>query len=218
LRRRFIRRRQRSRRLKADRTLTGFFKRAYWMSDNSGNVILVDVFDREAGSLGKLEAHRRPRLHRAFSIFLYDGSRLLLQKRAAGKYHSGGLWTNSCCSHPRAGEALMEAAARRLGEELGLEAPLVEIASFVYYHKFAEDLYEYEFDHVLAGAYGGPVSPDPEEASQVEWVDGGELATGLLERPEAYSAWFRTAAPIALAWLRTGRPRRGAPKDSSNNT
>ena len=164
-------------------------------------LILVDVYDKAVGSAGKARAHREGLLHRAFSIFLCDGDRLLLQRRAEGKYHSGGLWANSCCSHPRVGEALFDAAARRLREELGAACPLAEVGSFVYYHKFTDGLYEYEFDHVLLGRYAGPVRPNPEEISETEWVEAGRLAGDLLRRPERYSAWFRTAAPMVLGRL-----------------
>ncbi|MDR3353761.1 MAG: isopentenyl-diphosphate Delta-isomerase [Synergistaceae bacterium] len=164
-------------------------------------IVLVDIYDRERGGMDKDAAHREPHLHRAFSIFLFDGDRILLQLRAAHKYHSGNLWTNSCCSHPRVGEDLRSAAPRRLQEELGVLAELREIASFVYYHQFADDLYEYEFDHVLIGEYNGPLNPNPEEVAEVLWVTRDSLALDLLERPKAYSAWFRTAAPIVLGHL-----------------
>ena len=164
-------------------------------------IVLVDIYDRERGGMDKEAAHRQPHLHRAFSIFLFDEDRILLQRRAAHKYHSGNLWTNSCCSHPRVGEDLLTAASRRLREELGVSARLREISSFVYYHRFTEDLYEYEFDHVLIGEYHGSLSPDPEEAAEVLWVTRDSLALDLLERPKAYSSWFRTAAPIVLGFL-----------------
>ncbi|MCR4963445.1 MAG: isopentenyl-diphosphate Delta-isomerase [Firmicutes bacterium] len=164
-------------------------------------IILVDALDRPAGSAEKMAAHRRPMLHRAFSIFLYDGDRILLQKRAAGKYHSGGLWGNSCCSHPRAGEELLPAAHRRLTEELSCDCPLEEIGSFVYFHRFADDLFEYEYDHVLIGAYAGPVQADPREIEEVKWCAAEEIMAGLLSRPEEYCAWFRTAAPMVFRRL-----------------
>jgi isopentenyl-diphosphate delta-isomerase len=168
-------------------------------------IILVDIYDREIGDMEKIAAHRRPHLHRAFSVFLFDGERVLIQRRAAHKYHSGSLWTNSCCSHPRTGEDLLAAAGRRLEEELGLSARVSEITSFVYFHQFSPDMYEYEFDHVLAGEYSGPVRPDPEEVAEVEWVEKDRLARDLLDRPQDYSAWFRTAAPMALGWLEARR-------------
>ncbi|MBQ3301101.1 MAG: isopentenyl-diphosphate Delta-isomerase, partial [Eggerthellaceae bacterium] len=141
--------------------------------NTTDRIILVDEQDREVGSEEKLTAHRTPLLHRAFSIFLYDDTgeepRLLLQQRAYGKYHSGGLWANSCCSHPRVGEVLAEATVRRLQEELGVAGvALTEVGSFVYCHKFRDDLYEHEFDHVFVGRYAGPVKPNPEEIARVE--------------------------------------------------
>ena len=169
-------------------------------------IILVDVLDREVGSAEKLEAHRQPLLHRAFSIFLLDREegRMLLQRRAEGKYHSGGLWANSCCSHPRVGEELLPAARRRLREELGvaLAGPLEEWGAFVYYHQFAADLYEYEYDHVLVGDYRGDVKPDPEEIGAAEWVAFSRLERELVSEPRKFAPWFRTAAPLVLRGLR----------------
>ena len=133
------------------------------MPDNE--LILVDVFDREIGCIPKETAHRHPYLHRAFSIFLYHEQKLLLQKRAAEKYHSGGLWANACCSHPRWGEKLAEACQRRLQEELGIVCPLQELTSFVYLHQFGPKLYEYEYDHILLGQYAGPLQVNPHAVS-----------------------------------------------------
>ena len=164
-------------------------------------LILVDLLDRETGFADKAQAHRAPMLHRAFSIFLHDGGRLLLQKRADGKYHSGGLWANSCCSHPRKGEALMDAAQRRLYEELGTDCPLEELGSFVYYHRFADELYEYEYDHVLLGRCAGPFSPNPAEIAETAWLTPAELNEALLHQPERFAPWFRTACPMVLAHL-----------------
>ncbi|MBR0373401.1 MAG: isopentenyl-diphosphate Delta-isomerase [Mogibacterium sp.] len=152
--------------------------------NTTDRIILVDEQDREVGSEEKLTAHRTPLLHRAFSIFLYDDTgeepRLLLQQRAYGKYHSGGLWANSCCSHPRVGEVLAEATVRRLQEELGVAGvALTEVGSFVYCHKFRDDLYEHEFDHVFVGRYAGPVKPNPEEIARVEWVPVSRLRKDL---------------------------------------
>ena len=165
-------------------------------------LILVDSLDREIGFCEKTPAHAAPLLHRAFSVFLVDASgRLLLQKRAAGKYHSGGLWANSCCSHPRRGEALMDAAHRRLQEELGVDCPLAEIGSFVYCHRFADDLFEYEYDHVLIGCFDGPVSPNPEEIETTAWCAQQTLLDALRCHPERFAPWFLTAAPMVLAHL-----------------
>ena len=114
------------------------------MNERAQGLLLVDLYDNVLGTVDKADAHREPRLHRAFSVFLFRGDEMLLQKRAAAKYHSGGLWSNACCSHPRLGENLEEAARSRMLEEVGADCPLTEIFQFVYYHKFRDDLYEYE--------------------------------------------------------------------------
>lgn len=169
------------------------------MSERATQLILVDLYDREIGSAGKREAHARPLLHRAFSVFLTDGEgRLLLQKRAAEKYHSGGLWANACCSHPRRGEQLIPSAESRLREELGMSCPLTEVGSFVYCHRFSETLFEYEYDHVLLGKYSGPLRPDPEEIEELRWVTPQALVQELLMVPEHFAVWFLTAAPMVL--------------------
>jgi isopentenyl-diphosphate delta-isomerase len=176
------------------------------------NLILVDLRDRALGVADKREAHGRPLLHRAFSIFLYSGegesARLLLQQRSPDKYHSGGLWANTCCSHPRPGEELPVAATRRLREEMGIECPLEKIGNFVYYHQFSPSLYEYEFDHVLTGRYEGECLPDPAEIAATAWVEASRLAGDLLGNPQRYAPWFPIAAPMVLDWLRNGpQPR-----------
>ena len=168
-------------------------------------LVLVDLLDREVGTMGKLAAHEQARLHRAFSVFLYRGGHdgrpveTLVQRRAAGKYHSGGLLTNSCCSHPRAGEPLDVAAQRRVEQELGVTGVRMgEVGSFVYRARLGEGLVEFEYDHVLIGRYDGPVTPDPQEASEVAWVEVGALLADLEAHPSRYTAWFMTAAPMAV--------------------
>lgn len=162
-------------------------------------VILVDASDRPLGRMEKLAAHVPPgTLHRAFSVFLFSPSgRWLLQRRAAGKYHFPGLWTNACCSHPAPGEGTAEAAARRLREELRLaETPeLAEQFSFVYRaESAATGLCEYEFDHVFFGGLADlPASPDPEEVAEVRFWEPDELAKALAETPGAFTPWFRIA-------------------------
>lgn len=123
---------------------------------------------------------------------------MLLQKRSAGKYHSGGLWTNACCSHPRQGEELSEAVERRLKEELGVRMPVEELYSFVYRAQFENGLTEYEYDHVFLGEYDGEIRLNEEEASEIRWMDMDELAEDLWKNPEKYTAWFLIAAPQVL--------------------
>lgn len=169
-------------------------------------VILVDLRDRPIGTMEKLEAHRRQRLHRAFSVFLWEGDRLLLQKRAAGKYHCGGLWTNSCCSHPAPGESVPGAAARRLREELGIQPPeLEELGTFVYRYPFPNGITEFELDHVLLGRWFGTASPEPEEVEALKWVAFDELEQALLEEPERFTPWFLICAPKVIECLRMRR-------------
>jgi isopentenyl-diphosphate delta-isomerase len=165
-------------------------------------IILVDVFDRQTGAEEKLEAHRSPRLHRAFSVFVYHGSKMLIQRRVKHKYHSGGLWANACCSHPRDGERTDKAVLRRMEEELGIgDVNAEELFSFVYLNKFRNDLYEYEYDHVFIADYGGALAVNREEIGDVEWVEFGELARRLCVTPEIFASWFLIAAPSVLKKL-----------------
>lgn len=172
----------------------------------SDEIILVNMNDEEIGCCEKMEAHRIPALHRAFSVFLYKrtGKKLymLLQKRAEGKYHSGGLWTNACCSHPRRGETLAEAVPRRMAEELGIVAAVTEEFAFTYFHRFSENCAEFEFDHVFTGKWEGEVVPDPEEISEVSWMEFSDIEQGMLARPDSFSPWFLIAAPKVMAVLR----------------
>ena len=169
-------------------------------SEANEKLILVTVDDREIGTLGKEEVHREGLLHRAFSVFLYDGERMLLQKRADGKYHSAGLWTNACCSHPRAGERLEEAVHRRLQLECGLDTDVRELFAFTYRTKFADGLCEYEYDHVFLGTYDStlPVRLDPEEASEYRWVTLSDLKQELLLQPDTFTSWFLIAISRVL--------------------
>lgn len=172
-------------------------------------LVLVDATDRQVGTASKEEAHFGGLLHRAFSAQLVregeGGPELLLTRRAEGKYHSGGLWTNSCCSHPRAGEALGEAVPRRLVEELGTpglaEVPLEELGHFVYRHDFGTGVTEYELDHVFLGWWDGEPSPDPTECSEWRWVPAGEVMRMLLEEPETLTVWFVNVASLVLEAL-----------------
>lgn len=165
-------------------------------------LILVDGLDREIGSATKWQAHVEALLHRAFSVVLVrdgeDGPELLLAKRALCKYHSGGLWANSCCSHPRLGEETIEAAYRRVREELGCEAvDLRELTAFIYRAEFDNGLCEFEYDHVIVGRCTGEIVPDPCEASEVRWIGFDALAAELTSAPKPFAVW----APIVLSMV-----------------
>jgi isopentenyl-diphosphate delta-isomerase len=159
-------------------------------------VILVDAEDREIGRAEKLAAHRDGGvLHRAFSIFLFDrAGRMLLQRRSSRKYHFGGLWTNTCCGHPRPGEDVAAAAHRRLREELGIDAVLREILSFTYTARDADSgLTERELDHVFVGEFEGEARPDPDEVEALRWLEPAAALRDVAARPARYTPWFATA-------------------------
>ena len=161
-------------------------------------LILVNYDDEEIGSMGKLEVHQKHLLHRAFSVFIFNGDKVIIQRRADHKYHSGGKWANTCCSHPRAGETLEEAVLRRLKEEAGIECPVKEAGSFIYYAPFDDGLTEYEYDHVFVGEFDGAFTPDPEEAQEMKAVDVKWLKGDIEAHPEKYAPWFFPALRIAL--------------------
>jgi isopentenyl-diphosphate delta-isomerase len=166
-------------------------------------VILVDEQGGEMGVMEKMAAHRAAVLHRAFSVFIFNSAgQLLLQRRADHKYHSGGLWTNTCCSHPRPGEGVVEAARRRLQEEMGLDCDLQEVFAFTYHARLDHDLYEHEYDHVLVGRCDADPTPNPEEVSEWKWVDPDKLEQDRAINPQNYTAWFHLAFPRVLSWLR----------------
>lgn len=165
------------------------------------DLILVNMDDEQIGTVSKAEAHQKGLLHRAFSVFLFDGDTLLLQRRAFHKYHCGGLWTNTCCSHPRPGETVAAAAVRRLGEELDIELPqdaLREVHSFVYRENFANGLTEFEYDHVLVGEYTGSFQADPEEVADVRRIGLAELKESVRREPALYTPWFIIALKAAI--------------------
>ena len=173
------------------------------MNSSTQVVLLVSPLDAPLGTCSKLQAHVEGKLHRAFSVFLTDGEgNVLLQRRAITKYHSGGLWTNACCSHP-VGDVLADAKLR-LMEELGVQTEIEEVGHFVYRHVFENGMTEYEFDHVLLGriARDTPLFPDPAEADATQWMRVEELEQQLTEVPEKFTPWFITAAPIALEVLK----------------
>lgn len=166
------------------------------MSAGNGHdrVILVNATDTAIGTADKLEAHRAGRLHRAFSVFVFNHrGELLLQRRAAGKYHSGGLWSNSCCSHPRPGEATEAAARRRLVEEMGFSCPLETVSAMVYRADVGGGLIEHEYDHLLIGRWSGRPSPDPAEVEDWRWVAMDALRQEVALHPRRFTYWFRAA-------------------------
>ena len=157
-------------------------------------LILVDKNDNQIGTEEKIKTHEEGKLHRAFSVFIFNPKgEMLLQKRAKIKYHSGGLWTNACCSHPRVGEILEEAAHRRLREEMGFDCELKKESSFIYNAKLDRGLTEHEFDYVFTGKFGGEVKPNPEEADGFKWIRMEELKKNIEARPENYTEWFKIA-------------------------
>jgi isopentenyl-diphosphate delta-isomerase len=160
----------------------------------SDMVILVDENDKEIGTEEKMKAHEEGVLHRAFSVFVFNSKGgMLLQQRARSKYHSGGLWTNTCCSHPRPGETVEHAAHRRLKEEMGFDCNLKEIAHFIYKAQLDHDLTEHEFDHVFVGRYDEDVNSNQDEVEDVSWVRPDDLKKDIDIHPERYTEWFKIA-------------------------
>jgi isopentenyl-diphosphate Delta-isomerase len=171
------------------------------MDPESREIILVDDGDNPVGSASKLGAHLDGgRLHRAFSVFVFDPSgNMLLQRRARSKYHFGGLWTNACCGHPRPGEDTGAAARRRLDEEFGFETEIRELFQFTYLATDeASGLTEYELDHAFHGEFDGEPRPNPEEIEDWRWVRAEDLLADLAANPRIYTPWFRIAAERVL--------------------
>ena len=161
-------------------------------------VILVDRSDRELAYSEKMMAHVKGWLHRAFSVFVFDDRGfLLLQRRAESKYHTPGLWSNTCCSHPRPGEEILHAGCRRLREEMGFSCDLSPVFSFTYRAEFPNGLIEHELDHVLVGHWNGKPEPDPEEVSDWRWIAPDLLAAQLLRENQSFTPWF----PLAYSEL-----------------
>ena len=158
----------------------------------NNKVILVDGNDNEVGFMDKLEAHKKGLLHRAFSIFVFNSNHeLLLQKRSIHKYHSGGLWTNSCCSHPKPGESLVNAASRRLQEELELQCPLNYAFSFKYMVHFNNGLTEHELDHVMIGYYENEPNINKNEVESWKWMPLEDVKRDVEDNPSLYTEWFK---------------------------
>ncbi len=159
---------------------------------NEEQVILVNEKDEKIGLMSKQEAHEKALLHRAFSVFIFnDKNELMLQQRALHKYHSPGLWTNTCCSHQRDGEKTIEAGKRRLMEEMGFTAELKETTSFIYKASFDNGLTEHEFDHILLGNFNDDPVINENEVASWKWMSLEAIQNNIKDFPEHYSAWFK---------------------------
>jgi len=157
-------------------------------------VILVDAFDKPVGKMEKIEAHRKGLLHRAFSVFIFnDHGEMMMQKRSLNKYHSPGLWTNACCSHPREDEDTLVAAHRRLNEEMGFGCKLNEVFSFTYQADVGNGLTEHEFDHVFVGTYSKPPQLNRNEAENWKFMPMTDIKKDILINPSHYTVWFKIA-------------------------
>jgi len=157
-------------------------------------VVLVDNQDNQVGLMEKMEAHVNPTLHRAFSIFIFNSkNEMLMQRRALTKYHTPGLWTNTCCSHPRDGESLEAATKRRLMEEMGMECELNELFSFIYKADVMQGLIEHEFDHVFVGVSDATPLINKEEVDSYKYETIENIKADIEKHPENYTAWFKIA-------------------------
>ena len=166
-------------------------------------VILVDKNDNQVGLMPKLEAHEKGVLHRAFSIFIFNSKyELLLQKRSSSKYHSGGLWTNTCCSHPREGEDILDAANRRLDEEMGIKTSLRKVYDFIYKAELDNQLTEHEFDHVFYGVFDNDPILNKNEAEDFKWVDMETLNNDIIKNEDNYTVWFKIAFEYFYNYLK----------------
>lgn len=162
-------------------------------------IILVDNNDIEVGTIEKMEAHVEGKLHRAFSIFVFNSKgEMMLQRRALHKYHSGGLWTNTCCGHPNAGETLDEAVHRRLMQEMGFDCELKEIKSFLYYACLDNKLIEHEIDHIFLGYYDEEPIINKEEVEEWMWISLDNLRKEVEEHPDQFTYWFKVAMDEVL--------------------
>ena len=172
------------------------------MNTASTHIVLVNEQDEAIGTMEKMEAHEKGLLHRAFSVFIFnDNDEMLLQRRSLKKYHSGGLWTNACCSHPYPGEDVFDAAVRRTKEELGIVVELKKAFSFTYKAALDAGLTEYEFDHVFVGKYQGKINPNPDEVGDYTYLDVKYLNEHIEKYPAKYTVWFKIALPMLQDYM-----------------
>lgn len=165
-------------------------------------VVLVDELDNKVGLMEKMEAHINPTLHRAFSIFIFNSkNEMLLQQRALSKYHTPGLWTNTCCSHPRDGESLHDATKRRLQEEMGMQCELKEVFSFIYKADVMQGLVEHEFDHVFIGTSDDIPIINKDEVESFRYDTVENIKADIERNPQNYTAWFKIAFDKLLETL-----------------
>ena len=163
-------------------------------TNNLEQVTLVDESDTAIGVEEKTQAHLAGKLHRAFSIFVFNSQQeLMLQRRARSKYHSGGLWSNTCCGHPRPNETTLAAGLRRLQEEMGFVCDLKESSSILYRVELDHGMIEHEFDHVLTGRFDGEPCPNPDEVAEFQWLGISQLMEALSSRPESFTYWLKLA-------------------------
>jgi isopentenyl-diphosphate delta-isomerase len=161
-------------------------------NSNENYVILVDEKDNPLGIMEKIEAHEKAKLHRAFSVFIYNSkNELMLQQRALTKYHTPGLWTNTCCSHQKLKESNIEAGKRRLQEEMGFSTELKETISFIYKAPFENGLTEHEFDYILVGEYQNDPQPNPDEVHDWKWMSLDNIENDIKKNPSLYTEWFK---------------------------
>lgn len=166
-------------------------------------VVLVNEKDEPIGRMEKMEAHEKGLLHRAFSIFIFNSKgEMLLHQRALEKYHSGGLWTNTCCSHPRVNETLIDATNRRLQEEMGLSCMMDKVFQFIYRAELDHGLIEHELDHVFVGISDHQPSPNPQEVASFKYARLEDIDSAILTQPETFTEWFKICYPRVAQLIR----------------
>ncbi|WP_107039452.1 isopentenyl-diphosphate Delta-isomerase [Brumimicrobium mesophilum] len=168
------------------------------------NVVLVDETDQVLGTMEKMQAHQEGRLHRAFSVIIFnDKNEMLIHQRAKNKYHCGGMWTNACCSHPRFNEDSKDAAVRRMQEEMGFTTDLDYVGQFIYRTEFDNGLIENELDHLFIGKFNGTPIPNPEEVEDFKYIGINELKLDIEKAPHNYTVWFKKIVENYLTELIT---------------